>query len=85
MIQDVKVLGPELQFPSFGKRDVFGELHIPTRGPGQTKWILADVAKGPKNGRVVDGFAGVGGIRDFGRLKRRRCQPAHALGFDAGT
>ena len=72
MVQDVEVFASKLQLEAFGEAEGFGKLHVPTPNVRQAIGVLADIAEGPKDGRIV------GSIQLRG-LKRRRAHPAHTL------
>lgn len=72
VVEDVEVLGAELNLPAFGDQNVFGDLGIPVGGVGQTQDVLANIAEGAKDGGVVY-------PRQFGGLEGRRVEPTNAI------
>lgn len=79
VIQDFEVFDSELKAPAFRDGIVLGKLHVPVGSVGKTKSILADIAKRTENQRIVDGLSRIVSIRNFGRLKSGRIEPAPAV------
>src|SRR5580704_4974047 len=68
MVQDIEVLGAELQPPAFRNQKILGELHVPIESPRQAKNVLADITESAEYRWIIDGRCRVGGIRNLGRL-----------------